>query len=122
MISPQPSTVGTGLRLREALVKADISRFKRIIENGLRSRTDQRRATEVAIAVNALNRMLDLGRPEYAAYGDNDPNLPDCDRLLTHTTEPSSETYRSKHGEPLIKYKSRAGRSDITPAGTVVSS
>ena len=52
---------GTGLRLRQALVEADISRFKRVIENGLRSRTDQRRATEVAIAVNALNRMLDLG-------------------------------------------------------------
>ena len=48
-----------------ALVEADISRFKRIIGNGLRSRTDQRRATEVEIAVNALNRMLELGRPEY---------------------------------------------------------
>ena len=48
-----------------ALVEADISRFKRVIGNGLRSRTDHRRATEVAIAVNALNRMLELGRPEY---------------------------------------------------------
>ena len=48
-----------------ALVEADISRFKRVIGNGLRLRTDQRRATEVAIAVDALNRMLKLGRPEY---------------------------------------------------------
>ena len=48
-----------------ALVEADISRFKRVIGDGLRSRTDRRRATEVAIAVNALNRMLELGRPEY---------------------------------------------------------
>jgi hypothetical protein len=48
-----------------ALVEADISRFKRVIGGGLRSRTDRRRATEVAIAVNALNRMLELGRPEY---------------------------------------------------------
>ena len=48
-----------------ALVEADISRFKRVIGNGLRSRTDHRRATEVAIAVNAMNRMLELGRPEY---------------------------------------------------------
>ncbi len=48
-----------------ALVEADISRFKRVIGDRLRSRTDQRRATEVAIAVNALNRMLELGRPEY---------------------------------------------------------
>ena len=48
-----------------ALVEADISRFKRVIGDGLRSRTDRRRATEVAIAVSALNQMLELGRPEY---------------------------------------------------------
>jgi hypothetical protein len=48
-----------------ALVEADISRFKRIIGGALRSRTDERRATEVAVAVRALNRMLELGRPEY---------------------------------------------------------
>ncbi|MGI4940076.1 MAG: IS5 family transposase [Janthinobacterium lividum] len=48
-----------------ALVEADVSRFKRVIGDGLRSRTDRRRATEVAIAVGVLNRMLDLGRPEY---------------------------------------------------------
>jgi len=48
-----------------ALVEADISRFKRVIGNGLRSRADHRRATEAAIAVNAMNRMLELGRPEY---------------------------------------------------------
>jgi Transposase DDE domain len=48
-----------------ALVEADIARFKRVIGDALRSRTDGRRATEVAIAVAALNRMLDLGRPEY---------------------------------------------------------
>jgi hypothetical protein len=48
-----------------ALVKADIARFKRVIGGGLRSRTDGRRATEVTIAVGALNRMLELGRPEY---------------------------------------------------------
>ena len=48
-----------------ALVEADVSRFKRVIGDGLRSRTDRRRATEVAIAVGALNRMLDLGRPKY---------------------------------------------------------
>ena len=48
-----------------ALVEADISRWKRVIGDGLRSHTDGRRATEVAIAAGALNRMLDLGRPEY---------------------------------------------------------
>jgi hypothetical protein len=48
-----------------ALVEADISRFKRVVGGALRSRRDERRATEVAIAVGALNRMLELGRPEY---------------------------------------------------------
>ena len=43
-----------------ALVEADVSRFKRVIGDALRSRTDRRRATEVAIAVGALNGMLDL--------------------------------------------------------------
>jgi Transposase DDE domain len=48
-----------------ALVEADISRWKRVIGDGLRSRTDGRQATEVTIAAGALNRMLELGRPEY---------------------------------------------------------
>src|SRR5215212_229734 len=48
-----------------ALVEADVSRWKRVIGDGLRSRTDGRQATEVAIAADALNRMLHLGRPEY---------------------------------------------------------
>ena len=41
------------------------ARWKRVIGDGLRSQTDGRQATEVAIATNVLNRMLDLGRPEY---------------------------------------------------------
>jgi hypothetical protein len=48
-----------------ALMEADISHFERVIGNGLRLRTDRRRAIEVAIAVDALSRMLELGRPEY---------------------------------------------------------
>jgi hypothetical protein len=31
----------------------------------LRSRTDARRATKVAVAISVLNCMLELGRPEY---------------------------------------------------------
>ena len=50
---------------RRALVEADVSRWKRVIGDGLRSRTNERQATEVAIAAKVLNRMLDLGRPEY---------------------------------------------------------
>ena len=48
-----------------ALVEADIARFKRVIGDGLRARTDERRATEVDVAVHALNRMLEFGRPSY---------------------------------------------------------
>ncbi|MEO8714466.1 MAG: IS5/IS1182 family transposase, partial [Acetobacteraceae bacterium] len=48
-----------------ALVEADISRYKRVVGDALRSRTDRRRSTEVAVAVHALNRMRELGRPEY---------------------------------------------------------
>jgi hypothetical protein len=48
-----------------ALVEADIARFKPVISSALRSRTDKRRATKIAIAVQVLNRMLELGRPEY---------------------------------------------------------
>jgi len=48
-----------------ALVEADVSRWKRVIGDGLRSQTDGRQATEVAIAADVLNRMLELGRPDY---------------------------------------------------------
>jgi hypothetical protein len=49
---------------RRALVEANISRYKRVIGDALRSHTDGRQATEVAIAAGVLNRMLELGRPE----------------------------------------------------------
>src|SRR3954452_2291418 len=48
-----------------ALVKCDISRWKRVVGDGLRCQTDGRQASEVAIAADVLNRMLELGRPEY---------------------------------------------------------
>lgn len=51
-----------------ALVEADIGRFKRVIGDALRSRTERHRATEVAVAVHVLNRMLELGRPEYVRF------------------------------------------------------
>ena len=50
---------------RRALVEADISRWKRVVGDGLRSQTDGRQRAEVAIAADALNRMFELGRPEY---------------------------------------------------------
>jgi Transposase DDE domain len=50
---------------KRARAEAAIARWKRVIGDGLRSRTDERRATEVAVAARALNRMLELGRPNY---------------------------------------------------------
>src|SRR3954454_43284 len=49
---------------KRARAEATIGRFKRVIGDGLRSRTDQRQATEMDLAVQVLNRMLELGRPE----------------------------------------------------------
>ena len=50
---------------KRARAEAAIGRYKRVIGGGLRSRTEPRRATEVDVAVHVLNRMLDLGRPNY---------------------------------------------------------
>src|SRR5215210_1093044 len=50
---------------KRARAETAISRYKRVIGDGLRSRTDERRATEMDVAVLVLNRMLELGRPNY---------------------------------------------------------
>ena len=48
---------------RRALVEGQIGRFKQVIGPMLRFHTAEAQATEIAIAVEVLNRMLDLGRP-----------------------------------------------------------
>src|SRR4051794_38275212 len=54
-----------GLRLQPpGARRATIGRFKPVIGNELRSRTEQRQAIEVAIAVIVLNCMLDFGPPK----------------------------------------------------------
>src|SRR5215207_4708708 len=50
---------------KRARAETALSRYKRVIGDGLRSRTDERRTTEMDVAVQVLNRMLDLGRPTY---------------------------------------------------------
>ena len=49
-----------------ARAEAAIGRWKQVIGDRLRAHTDERRVTEVEVAVHALNRMLELGRPIYA--------------------------------------------------------
>jgi len=54
---------------KRARAEAAIGRRKQVIGDGLRTRTDERRATEVNVAVHALNRMLEFGRPNYVRIG-----------------------------------------------------
>ena len=54
---------------KRARAEAAIGRWKQVIGDGLRARTDERRATEVNVAVHALNRMLEFGRPNYVRIG-----------------------------------------------------
>jgi Transposase DDE domain len=48
---------------KRARVEAGIARWKQVIGDGLRSHTEERRQSEVDVAVHVLNRMLELGRP-----------------------------------------------------------
>jgi hypothetical protein len=50
---------------KRARAEAAMGRWKQVIGDGLRSRTDQRRTIEVSVTVHALNRMLELARPNY---------------------------------------------------------
>jgi len=48
---------------KRSRVEAVIGRYKQVIGDGLRSRLDSWRTTEVGVAIHVLNRMLELGRP-----------------------------------------------------------
>jgi Transposase DDE domain len=48
---------------KRSRVEAAIGRYKQLIGDGLRFHKDQRRTTEVSVAIYVLNRMLELGRP-----------------------------------------------------------
>src|SRR3954465_5993934 len=50
---------------KRAKAEAAIGRWKQVIGDRLRAHTDERRATEVEVAGHVLNRMLELGRPNY---------------------------------------------------------
>ena len=41
-----------------------MNRWKQVIDDELRAHTDERRVTEVEVAVHALNRMLEVGTPK----------------------------------------------------------
>jgi hypothetical protein len=50
---------------RRALAEVAIGRWKQVLGDELRAHKDTCRATEVEVAVYALNRMWELGRPSY---------------------------------------------------------
>jgi DDE family transposase len=50
---------------KRARAEAVIGRWKQVIGDRLRAHTEERRATEMDVAVHVLNRMLELGRPNY---------------------------------------------------------
>src|SRR6185295_61763 len=50
---------------KRARAEAAIARWKQVIGDRLRAHTEERRATEVNVAVYVLNRMQELGRPKY---------------------------------------------------------
>jgi hypothetical protein len=54
---------------KRSRVEAAIERYKQVIGDGLHSRKDQRRTTEIGVAVHALNRMLEFGRPDSVLIG-----------------------------------------------------
>ena len=60
---PQPRRDGEPGYTTRARAETAIGRFKYVIGDGLRSRTDDRQATEVDITVHARNRMVEFERP-----------------------------------------------------------
>jgi hypothetical protein len=80
-----------------ALVEADIGRRKRVIGDALRSQTDARQATEVAIAVTVLNRTLEMGRPNYVRIARDRLRR----QLLLSSTDPCNKVpWRCKNASP----------------------
>ena len=51
---------------KRARVEAAMRRWKQVTGDELCAQADERRLTERAVAVHALNRTLELGRPSYA--------------------------------------------------------
>ena len=103
-----------------ALVEADVSRWKRVVGDGLRFQTDGRQATEVAIAAEVLNRMLDLGRPNYVRIA--------CPGTRVGINAPTPSTHATEwHPNQITAWKAQlldgaAGAFGSGPATTEVAS
>jgi Transposase DDE domain len=73
-----------------AKVEAAIGRYKRVIGDALRSRTDETEATEVAIAARVLNQMLGLDPRSMSGLHEHLPGQPSLDpTILAATRSPA---------------------------------
>jgi hypothetical protein len=54
---------------KRSCVETTIGRYKRVISDALRFLNDERRGTEIRVAVHVLNRMSKLGRPTSVRIG-----------------------------------------------------
>ena len=68
-----------------------------MIGDGLRWRTDERRATEMDVAVQVLNRMLELGRPTYVPSPEPRQGWGNCARI----PDPCTTAFTS-HTDELV--------------------
>jgi hypothetical protein len=64
---------------RRNLVETAIGRYKHLIGSTLRARSRATQQGEVAIAVRALNRMIDVAKP-LSVRGNHSPSTADCSR------------------------------------------
>jgi hypothetical protein len=98
-----------------AKVEAAIGKYKRVIGDALRSRTDETEATEVAIAAQVLNQMLGFGRPSmYGPYEQLIGVVPSLDPAIlaaTRSREPFIEAQcqdrrygRARRGDDVIEF------------------
>ena len=67
-------------------MEADIGRWKEAIGHALRSQTGERQATEVAIAVDVLNRMLEWDARGTSASHETQRAWDHCVRRPIHAT------------------------------------
>jgi len=79
---------------KRAKVAAAIGRWKQVIGDGLRSRIDERRVTEVNVAVDVLNRMRELGRRAMSAASNPKRGLSRCVQTADPCTTLASSVIR----------------------------
>ena len=108
---------------QRAGVEGQFARWKQVIGDGLRFHSDEARATEVAIAAQVLNRMLDLDARTPSASPDQQrgmgpplPLPPPCNTLSVGRCKPCNRTKPTPFQIPQpMKHPTRHTRLSSTP-------